>query len=87
MWTDKEIHVSQKWLDFAPTQLNINEPVDLRQNFNDFCRRIPKNAICGMKHRFLVRLQHFQQILAGHPSKGNNCVAEAKKQLRDSKVY
>ena len=37
--TDTEIKVLEKGLDFAPIQQKINEP-ELKQGFNDFCRRM-----------------------------------------------
>ena len=37
--TDGEIKVVQKILDFAPIQRKVNER-ELRQNFENFCRRI-----------------------------------------------
>ena len=40
MLTDTEIKVLGKGLDFAPIQQKINEP-ELKQDFNDFCRRMP----------------------------------------------
>ena len=39
MLTDAEIKILEKTLDFAPMQLQINEP-ELKQDFKDFCRSL-----------------------------------------------
>ena len=39
MLTDAEIKMLEKTLDFAPMQLQINEP-ELKQDFKDFCRSL-----------------------------------------------
>ena len=39
MLTDAEIKMLEKTLDFAPMQLQINEP-ELKQDFKDFCRNL-----------------------------------------------
>ena len=39
MLTDTEIKILEERLDFAPTQLQINE-AELKQDFKDFCRSL-----------------------------------------------
>ena len=39
-WSDAEIKVLEKGLDYAPIQNKINEP-EQRNDFNKFCRRMP----------------------------------------------
>ena len=42
--------------DFAPMQRKINES-ELKQEFNDFCRKMHLNGIFGTKHENLVKLK------------------------------
>ena len=60
MLTDTEIKILEERLDFAPTQLQINE-AELKQDFKDFCRRLRLKWYSFLS---LVKLQHFQQNLA-----------------------
>ena len=60
MLTDVEIKILEKTLDFAPMQLQINDP-ELNQDFKD----LQKPAfIFGTSGKISVKLQHFQQNLA-----------------------
>ena len=72
MLTDAEIKMLEKTLDFAPMQLQINEP-ELKQDFKDFCRSL------RLKWYFWDERQEFSETPAfstkssqnpprGHPS-------------------
>ena len=62
--TDAEIKLLEKGLDFAPIQWKINEP-ELKQNFNDFCRRMRLKWYFRDETQEFSELQHFQQNLPG----------------------
>ena len=61
MLTDAEIEVLEKGLDFASIQRKINEP-KLKQDFNDFCRKMRLKCILGTKHKSLVNSSIFNKI-------------------------
>ena len=67
--TDAEIKLLEKGLDFAPIQRKINEP-ELKQNFNDFCRRMRLKWHFRDETQEFSELQHFQQNLPGTLPKG-----------------
>ena len=71
--TDAEIKLLEKGLDFSPIQRKINEP-ELKQNFNDFCRRM------RLKWYFRDETQEFSETPAfstkstWNPPKGHPCL-------------